>query len=189
MHFLLSLVHGSAIRSGLLFRIRGNFALEPLCLQNTSFVTHQGDATSVSRRGLFTEVASFVTRRELRPRKTWKNPSRPAMFPVQIACTPAIFGSISWKQPDNEISAIVAAKSILQFPSPRDKDYFREWHELITAKCRRCHKCFTFYEVYWKDCYAYFGPNNTCYAKANVNIFIEILWTMYIYSYSTYNLK
>lgn len=62
-----------------LFRVRGNFVLEPLCLPNTSFVTHQRDATSVSERGLFTKVASFVTRKELGSRKPWKTiPGQPS---------------------------------------------------------------------------------------------------------------
>lgn len=41
------------------------------------------------------------------------NHSRPAVFPVQTACAPTIFGSIpSWKQLDNEILRIVAVENV-----------------------------------------------------------------------------
>lgn len=61
---VVSLAHESTIRTSSFFASAENFVLEPLCLPNTSFVTHQGDATSVGLRERTIHEGSLFRDRE-----------------------------------------------------------------------------------------------------------------------------
>lgn len=136
-----------------LFRVRGNFVLEPLCLPNTSFVTHQRDATSVSERGLFTKVASFVTRKELGSRKPWETiPGQPsfryklhvhrpysALFRLESNSIMKFFALLSRKMYRESGPALFSC----------GKDYFREGRGSIIMESWPCRKhCSIFNTLY-----------------------------------------
>lgn len=135
-----------------LFRVRGNFVLEPLCLPNTSFVTHQRDATSVSERGLFTKVASFVTRKELGPRKPWETIPEPSFRHKLHVRRP--YSALFHPESNSIMKFFALSRKMYREGGPifilsRGKDYFREGHGSIIMECWRCRKhCSIFYKLY-----------------------------------------
>lgn len=106
-----SLVHGSAFRAATFSHPR---KLRPLCLPNTSFVTQQrGRDVGLPKRRLFTRVASFVTGKELGPRKPWKTiPGCLSGASCMRADHICRLYFVPKAQLDNEIPRIVVAKNI-----------------------------------------------------------------------------